>query len=301
MVDASRPLVLLLGGTGQVGSDLGPLLAEWTSVRAPRRAELELRDVRRVRDAVRDLRPGLIVNTAAMTNVDEAERDPEGASALNATLPRVLAEEAERSGAFLLHYSTDYVFDGRATRPYREDDEPAPVNRYGESKLLGELGIAAVGGRHLVVRTSWVYGARGKNFFSTVSRLAREREVIEVVTDQAGSPTWSGRVAEVTDRLLRQVLHEGHEPPGGIVHVAGGGVATRYEFAAAVVAEVPGTRARLVPVRSDHFPRAAARPAWSVLDTSLLATEYGILMPDWREEVQCLLQPPGGARAGSSG
>lgn len=284
------PTVLLLGSTGQVGSELLPLLRRRGPVVAPTRAELDLMARDAVRDAVRATRPAAIVNAAAATDVDGAERDPATALALNAHLVRVLAEEAVRAGSLLVHYSTDYVFDGEASTPYRETDAPRPVNTYGATKLAGEEAIAAVGGPHLVLRTSWVFGRRGRNFLSTMLRLARERAELHVVCDQTSRPTWSRRVAEATDAIVARVMSALADDAAsglwGVYHLAGGGDgATKYDFAVAALGRGPGPVPVIHPVPSAEFPAPARRPRYSVLDTTKVAEAFGVVLPDWREDV----------------
>lgn len=290
--------ILLLGGTGQVGSELLPVLRQRDRVLAPTRAELDLTNLAAVRELIAQCRPRLIVNAAALTAVDRAEAEPVLAFALNEHLPRVLAEECARLDALLVHYSTDYVFDGESNVPYREDDPPAPVNIYGMSKLAGESAIADVGGPHLIFRTSWVYGPRANNFVSNILRLIREKRDLNVVIDQRSRPTWSRRLAEATGTVL-EALRSGNgwrtaAALHGIYHLAGGGEASRYEFAIAVADEqrragLP-VLAAIRPVTSDEFAAPTRRPRYSVLDTQRIGDAFNVSLPDWREDLRIVMR-----------
>ena len=290
--------ILLLGGTGQVGSELLPVLRRRDRVLAPTRAELDLTNLAAVRELIAQCRPNTIVNAAALTAVDRAEAEPALAFTLNEHLPRVLAEECARLDALLVHYSTDYVFDGESTVPYREDDPPAPVNVYGMSKLAGESAIAEVGGRHLIFRTSWVYGSRANNFVSNILRLIREKRDLNVVIDQRSRPTWSRRLAAATGTVL-ETLRAGNgwrtaTSLPGIYHLAGGGEASRYEFANAVADErrragLP-VRAAIRAVTSDEFGAPARRPRYSVLDTRRIEDAFNVSLPDWREDLPVVMR-----------
>ena len=225
--------ILIPGRTGQVGWELQSALAPLGTVIALDRSRMDLANPDSIRRAIRDANPEIIVNAAAYTHVDKAESEPDLAMQVNGVAPGIMAEEAKRLGAILVHYSTDYVFDGEFDRPYVEDDKPNPVNAYGKSKLAGELAVAAVGGRYLILRSSWVYSARGSNFVLTVLRLAREKPELAMVDDQTGSPTWARALAEATADLLRRkdrIL--GHS---GVYHLAASGHASRYEFANEII------------------------------------------------------------------
>lgn len=290
--------ILLLGGTGQVGSELLPVLQQRDRVLAPTRAELDLTNLAAVREWIERCRPRMIVNAAALTAVDRAEAEPVLAFALNEHLPRVLAEECARLDALLVHYSTDYVFGGESSVPYRENDPAAPVNVYGMSKLAGESAIADVGGRHLIFRTSWVYGSRANNFVSNILRLIREKGELKVVIDQRSRPTWSRRLAEATGAVLEALrAGNGWRTPSslsGTYHLAGGGEASRYEFANAVADErrraglpvLAGIRA----VTSDEFAAPAQRPRYSVLDTRRIGEAFNVSLPDWREDLPVVMR-----------
>jgi dTDP-4-dehydrorhamnose reductase len=235
--------------------------------------------------AVRTFRPATIVNTAAYTKVDAAETDRDAAFAINATAPGVLAEEARRAGALLIHYSTDYVFDGKARQPYTEDAAPAPLSVYGASKLEGERRIAASGARAIVFRTSWVYGMRGANFLLTMQRLARERDEIGVVDDQVGVPNWSRALARATARVLA-LGGEALADRAGLYHLSCTGQASWYAFAREILRDVP---VRVVPIATSAYPTPARRPSYGVLDTEKFATAFGFALPDWRTALaECL-------------
>lgn len=267
--------ILLVGRDGQVGVELARSLASLGDIQALGRAQLELSNRDAIQTAVRTASPELIVSAAAYTAVDRAESEPDLAFAVNANAPGVLAAEAARLGALLVHYSTDYVFDGTKSSPYTEADAPHPLNVYGASKLAGEKAIVASGCRYLILRTSWVYGPHGSNFMLTILRAARERPELRVVDDQVGAPTSSLAIARAT----AQVLRAGGE---GLYHMSAGGRTSWCGFARAVLA-----RARLetpvVPIRSDEYPAAARRPRNSLLDNSRLGAAFGVVLAPWEE------------------
>jgi dTDP-4-dehydrorhamnose reductase len=266
--------ILLTGRDGQVGWELARLLPALGEVRSTGRAELDLADADAIRRIVRDWKPALIINAAAYTAVDKAESEPELAMRVNGAAPGVLAEEAKRVGAMLVHYSTDYVFDGTKRSAYVEDDAPNTLSVYGRTKLAGERAIIESGCRHLILRTSWVYGPRGRNFFLTIARKAKAGEPLRVVDDQRGVPTTSRFLAEKTLELVRQDAN-------GLLHLVPAGETTWYGFAREIV-QVTGARAELQPIRSTEFPTAARRPANSVLDNARATALLGAPMPDWR-------------------
>lgn len=237
---------------------------------------------------MRDVRPAIVVNAAAYTAVDLAEDQRDEAFALNATAPGVLAEEAKRIGALLVHYSTDYVFDGNAREPYTEDATPSPLSVYGESKLQGERNIAATGAQALVLRTSWVYGLRGRNFLLTMRRLAAERDELRIVNDQVGIPNWSRALARATARVLKRG-RPALADDAGLYHLACGGQASWYEFACAFLDE---RRVRLLPIATGAYPTPARRPAYGVLDTARFRRAFGFSLPHWRDALaDCLASP----------
>ena len=276
----TRPVILLTGAAGQLGFELARSLSPHGELVALDRAGLDLCDPDAIAATVRRVAPAIIVNAAGFTSVDRAESEPALSHAINARAPEVLADESRRIDALLIHYSTDYVFDGRSALPYREDDRPNPLNVYGSSKLDGERAIAAAGGAHLILRTSWVYGWHGQNFLLTMKRLAATRDELRVVADQFGVPNWSRVLAEATARMVgrgRAALAE----RSGIYHLSGRGRASWFDFARAIFdgAEVP----RVVPITTADYPTPARRPPSAVLDTSKLEAAFGIALPDWRE------------------
>ena len=283
--------VLVTGAAGQVGAEVARELEAMAQLSAHGRATLDLEDGAALAAAVRDARPEVIVNAAAYTAVDQAESDEARARAVNAVAPAILAEEARRCGALLVHFSTDYVFDGAKRGPYVEDDPPAPLNAYGRTKLEGERAIAASGCAHVVLRTSWVYGPRGRNFLLTMMRLGAAREELRIVDDQHGAPTSSLQLARATRELLapRGVLDaasiERLRAHPGIYHASAAGRTSWYGFAQAIFEAAPGLqrRPRLVPIPTSEYPTPAKRPANSVLSSERLARAFGVRIGDWRE------------------
>lgn len=280
--------ILLTGRNGQVGWELQRTLTPLGEVLAFDRTELDLADRDQLVAVVREAKPDIIVNAAAYTAVDQAESDVDSAWAINATAPGILAEEAKRLGALLVHYSTDYVFDGRKDGAYTEDDTPNPLNVYGRSKLGGEQAIAAAGGRHLILRTSWVYGNRGHNFLRTMLRLAGERDELRIVDDQHGAPTWSRLIAEATAfALVRRDL------PQGMFHLASRGETSWFGFAEEIFANA-GTglrRPRVSSCTTADYPLPAQRPANSRLDSGRFAREAGLELPDWADALALCMAP----------
>ncbi len=293
--------VLLLGRNGQVGWELQRSLAPLGELVAlDRHSTLEdggcgdLNDLDGLRETVRRLRPDVIVNAAAHTAVDKAESEPELARALNATAPGALAEAAHAVGALLVHYSTDYVFDGSGTAPWTEDAATGPLSVYGQTKLEGEQLIEASGARHLIFRTSWVYAARGANFAKTMLRLAMERERLTVIDDQFGAPTGAELIADVTAHAIRQTLHE--DPRCGTYHLAAAGETTWNGYARFVLETARALKPDLVmkaqdvaPVPTSSFPTPARRPLNSRLDTTHLRKSFGLSMPHWQHGVRRML------------
>jgi len=274
--------LLLLGRDGQVGYELKALLAG--EVVALGRAECDLSDPARLAAVVREAKPQAIVNAAAYTAVDRAESEEALAFAVNAQAPGVLAAEARRLGAFLVHYSTDYVFDGAKRAPYVETDAVNPLQAYGRSKLAGEQAIRASGCRHLILRSSWVYAARGRNFVLTMLEKARAGAALRVVNDQQGTPTWAHDIAALTARLLGL-----REPPQGTFHATAAGATTWWEFAHQIF-RVAGLDAKVEPIATSAYPVKTPRPGYSVLDSSLLARNTGLpAIGEWRERLAACL------------
>ncbi len=276
--------ILLTGRTGQVGWELERCLGSLGTLIALDRTALDLARPDSVAAALHSHAPDLIVNAAAYTAVDRAEREPEACFAVNTESVGVLAREARRLGALLVHYSTDYVFDGTHRIPYRECDEPAPVNVYGRSKLSGEQQIIDSGCRHLILRTSWVYSARGRNFLLTMLRLARERPELRVVDDQVGAPTWARDIAAATQAALRAPS----KPLEGLFHVTAGGSTTWFGFAGRIL-QLAGSKTPVVPIPTTQHPTPATRPAYSVMDSSRFERAAGYRIGPWDERLaECL-------------
>jgi dTDP-4-dehydrorhamnose reductase len=270
--------ILLTGSTGQLGFELAARLADSGELRALDRAALDLANIDALRDNLRRAAADVIVNAAAYTAVDKAEAEPQLALRVNGLAPGVMAEEAKRSGALLVHFSTDYVFDGRGSAPYREDDPVAPLNAYGRSKLDGEQRIRASGCRHVIVRTAWLYG-RGANFVRAILRQARKGASLRVVNDQLGAPTWAADVAAIVVRLL---------DANGVFHVTSAGQASWYEVAQEIV-RLAGLPAELRPVTTEEYGAAAPRPRYSVLDNGRLRAAGIEPIGDWRDRLSAYL------------
>jgi len=288
--------ILLIGREGQVAWELRRTLACLGEVVALDRRSiplsLDLADADSIRKAAETVKPNLIVNAAAYTAVDKAEQDQATAYAVNATALGFLAEEAKKLGAGIIHYSTDYVFPGDASVPYRETDATGPNSVYGAGKLAGEQAITDSGIPHYILRTAWVYGNRGGNFLLTMLRLMRERELVRVVNDQLGSPTWSRMIAEATALIIAQSLENGRFVPGdrsGIYHLTNGGQTSWFGFAQAIREEgiasglLPETCARIGGIPSSEYPTPAKRPAYSVLNNTKLDEVFNLRLPEWRE------------------
>ncbi|WP_175844507.1 dTDP-4-dehydrorhamnose reductase [Burkholderia contaminans] len=286
--------ILVTGVSGQVGFELLRSLQGLGRVVPCDRSTLDLTDLDRVRAFVRDLKPTLIVNPAAYTAVDKAENEVELARRLNVDVPRVFAEEAARSGGALIHYSTDYVFDGSKAGAYVETDATNPLNAYGATKLEGEHAIAATGCAHLILRTSWVYGRRGSNFLLTMLRLGAEHPELRVVADQIGAPTWARTIAAATSHIVAQGAGSGDADwwarRSGIYHFTSAGATSWCGFAEAIFAIAMASRApRVVPISSDDYPTAARRPANSRMAHGKLTAAFGLQMPDWRDALHLCL------------
>jgi dTDP-4-dehydrorhamnose reductase len=277
--------ILLLGATGQVGHELTRTLALLGTVRAPGRDTVDLAAPDTIRRAVTETAPDLIVNAAAYTDVDGAEDEPERAAALNAEAPRVLAAAAREAGAWLVHYSTDYVFGGEKRAPYTEKDAPNPLGVYGRTKRDGETALQAVGGSFVILRTSWVYSARRSNFVRTMLRLADEHDTLTVVDDQTGVPTWAGWCAEATASICDRLLTQGDVSQSGIYHLAGTGQTSWYGFAKALFAQFDRTDVTVEPVPSSEYPTPAPRPAYTVLDSSRARDAFALSLPSWTEQL----------------
>ena len=281
--------ILLTGTTGQLGQELQQTLASLGKVTGVNRQSLDLVQPDKVRQAIREVKPDLIVNAAAYTAVDKAETETELAKAINGMAPTIMAEEAQRLEAVLIHVSTDYVFDGRKNTPYTEEDTPNPINAYGQSKLLGEEGVQKTCDRHIILRTAWVYGTYGKgNFVKTMLRLGAEREELRVVVDQVGTPTWTGDLAWAIAQL-------GQKASPGIYHFTNSGAISWYDFAVAIFEEAqqldfPLKVQRVVPITTSEFPTPAPRPAYSVLSSKKISAVLGTHPPHWRQSLRQVLK-----------
>jgi dTDP-4-dehydrorhamnose reductase len=307
-LEVSAGRILVTGASGQVGGALTRTLSPLGQIIQPDRATLDLTDETSIRRVMQEFRPRWVVNAAAHTAVDKAESEPELAFAINATAPRIFAEEAGKIGAAVIHFSTDYVFDGSKSTPYVESDPTAPLNVYGSSKLAGETALAASHAPYLIFRTSWVYGATGKNFLRSILRLARERDHLRIVADQHGAPTWSFDLARMTARVISHIeslavaagssLTQVATPVSGVYHATGTGETTWYGFAKEAIAKLqirePNSKFSSVnEISSVEYPTPAKRPLNSLLDCSKLREVFQWRMPDWRDSLsQVIAQLP---------
>jgi dTDP-4-dehydrorhamnose reductase len=303
-----KPRILLIGSTGQVGHELTFVLPRLGEVVVPDRAALDLTCAADVARIIRDAQPQIIVNAAAYTAVDLAEKEPEKARAINTNAPAAMAAEAANLNALLVQYSTDYVFDGSKESPYTEDDPTNPLSVYGRTKLDGENAIRDSGCRHLILRTAWVYATRGKNFLLTILRLASQREELRIVSDQIGAPTWAREIARATASMLERhaAAAAGDTPPVGTFHVTAGGTTNWHAFASAIVeeaAKLPGANPwltaalaggsivtkRITPIATADYPTPARRPAYSVLSNERLVQSFRVQLPEWRDQLKAAL------------
>lgn len=290
--------ILLLGKNGQLGWELQRALAPLGELVAMDRhgdqgLTGDLSDLNGLRHTLQILKPDVVVNAAAYTAVDKAESEPELANLINAEAPAVLAEETQKQGSLLVHYSTDYVFDGRGQCPWKESDITGPVNVYGASKLAGEQAIQQSGCRYLIFRTSWVYGTRGNNFARTMLRLAAEREALNVIADQIGVPTGADLLADVTAHALRQTLAQ--PELDGLYHLAAAGATSWYDYACLVIEQAsqlgwPTKVEQINPIPTQEYPTPAHRPLNSRLATNKLERTFGLTMPCWQQGVKKMLQ-----------
>ncbi|HEY7236834.1 MAG TPA: dTDP-4-dehydrorhamnose reductase [Gemmatimonadaceae bacterium] len=306
--------ILIFGGTGQIGHALIRELSQSSDVVAPARAEVDLTSADALRGAVERFAPSVVINASGYTAVDAAESDEATCAAVNADAPGILAEVCRRRGVCLVHFSTDYVFDGTKGAPYVESDVPRPLSVYGRTKLEGERAIEAIGGAYLIFRTSWVYAARGRNFALTMLRLAKERSELCVVDDQTGAPTSAGAIAAgvaevlgalttgrspLSSRALRRWRSSGQAPreistealrdsvqsAAGVYHLTGSGATTWYGFARAILADTPEQQ-KLRAITTDEYPTAATRPRYSVLDNTKVRERFGVQLPSWVDQWQ---------------
>lgn len=283
--------ILISGQHGQVSSELQKRLAVLGELVVPGRDQLDLAQPEQIRQQVRRVRPDLIINAAAYTAVDKAESEKAAAFSVNAEAPGILAEEAAALGIPLIHYSTDYVFDGSKTAPYNEADEPHPLGVYGQSKLAGEHAITAAQGKHLILRTSWVYSTHGRNFLLTMQRLLQEKPELRIVADQIGAPTWAGTIANSTLALIER-WQAGETGAWGTYHLTAQGETSWFGFAQAIgeaLREQGKPCANLLPITTSDYPTPASRPLNSRLDCSRLQREWGVSQPDWQTALrECL-------------
>jgi len=279
------PRILLLGKNGQVGWELERALARFGTVLAYGRVEADLTNASRLTELVTEVKPDLVINAAAYTAVDRAEPERDLAQQINGIAPGTLAAATHKVGAWFIHFSTDYVFDGTKRSPYLETDVTNPLGVYGRTKLSGESAVKAVGGRHLIFRLSRVYGLRGQNFLLTMQRLARERTELRVVNDQFGSPTWSRAIAEAMTPIAQCLLTgDASDTLTGVYHLACAGQTSWHGFASSIVEQMPEVERKaqlVVPISTADYPTPAKRPAYSVLDRSQLERTFGIQLPDW--------------------
>ncbi|MBU0620497.1 MAG: dTDP-4-dehydrorhamnose reductase [Gammaproteobacteria bacterium] len=285
--------ILLTGKHGQVGWELQRALGTSADLTALDQDELDLADAEAIRRTVRELRPEIIINPAAYTAVDKAESDVDLAMAVNGIAPGVLGEEARKLGAAMVHYSTDYVFDGSKPSAYTEEDEPNPQSVYGSTKLFGERAVRASGCKHIILRTSWVYGVHGGNFVKTILRLAKERDELRIVADQFGAPTWARDIANATVLALTAwQMSDWDAELGGLYHLTGGGRTNWHGFAEEIVQQARKYDAALAdkalvikPIATHEYPVPAKRPANSVMANDRIRDTFGIVMPEWQESV----------------
>ncbi|MEH2139788.1 dTDP-4-dehydrorhamnose reductase [Nostoc sp.] len=283
--------ILLIGSNGQVGKELQKILPSYGNLISVERPTVDLAQPDTLRNVIRAKQPQIIINAAAYTAVDKAESEPEVASAINAIAPLIIAQESQKLGAFLIHISTDYVFDGNGYRPYQETDATNPLSVYGKTKLAGEEAIREAYAHHLILRTAWVYGTFGKsNFVKTMLRLGAERQEVRVVADQIGSPTWAQDIAAVIAQTTLQLAPE----ISGTYHYTNSGVASWYDFAVAIFEEAqqlgfPLKLERIVPITTAEYPTPARRPAYSVLACGKIAAILGTYPPHWRQRLRQML------------
>jgi dTDP-4-dehydrorhamnose reductase len=293
---SATPRVLIFGGAGQLGLELQRSFAGRDALVAVDRAVADLAVPDQIRMTVRRVQPNVIVNAAAYTAVDRAESEPELASAINGRAPGILAEEARQADALLVHYSTDYVFDGSKPEPWTEADAPRPLSVYGASKLAGEEAVKKSGCRHLIFRTSWVYGPHGKNFLLTMLRMGREREVLKVVDDQIGAPTTSLELAHATKAIVDGVLEDRFGAPeswSGLYHMTCAGSVSWFGFAQAIFARagalMDGKRPAVVAIPSSEYPTPTKRPQNSALSNARLHERFGVRLAPWEEALDAVM------------
>ncbi len=309
-----KPAILLIGTNGQIGRELNRMLPQLGEVKSLGRQQLDLSKPEEIRRAIRTFRPNLIVNAAAYTAVDKAESEQALARAVNAEAPAVMAQEAKAIGAFFVHYSTDYVFDGSKASPYTEEDPTNPRNVYGRTKLEGELAIQESGASNLIFRTAWIYANEGRNFLLTILRLATQREELRIVRDQIGAPTTSREIAKATTKILSQIRAPGNgsfslTDVSSIYHMTAAGKTTWFDFAEAILEQAltieagtpwfaaatnnrPLIGRHIIPIPTREYPTPACRPAYSVLSNERLARTFSVRLPDWQTQLHSVFTDP---------
>jgi dTDP-4-dehydrorhamnose reductase len=309
-----KPAILLIGANGQVGRELERMLPLLGDVKSLDRRQLDLSEAEEIRNVIRMVRPALIVNAAAYTTVDKAESEHSLARAVNAEAPAVMAQEAKKIGASLIHYSTDYVFDGSKTSPYTEDDPTNPQNVYGKTKLEGDLAIQQSGAAFLIFRTAWVYSTEGQNFLLTILRLATQREELRIVGDQFGAPTTSKEIAKATTQILSQIRTMGNDSysltgVSGIYHMTAAGETTWFDFAETILKQAltiepstpwfatatngyPLIARKVIEIPTSEYPTAARRPSYSVLSNERLVRTFSVRLSDWQAQLHSIFAAP---------
>jgi dTDP-4-dehydrorhamnose reductase len=280
--------ILLTGKTGQVGGELNNILKDTGKLVSVGREQLDLSKIDSIEPAVLEIQPDIIINAAAYTAVDKAEEEPELAMTINGVAPGVLAKAAKKIGASLIHYSTDYVFDGRSDTPYREEDATRPLSIYGKSKLAGEKAVAEAGIPNLIVRTSWVYSLQGKSFLRTIKKLAAEKDTLRIVDDQIGAPTSAHSIALATCKIIDQGLRDRSEPLlSGIFHLTCQGQTSWHGFAKEILS-LSGTsqNTQLLPIPTSDYPTPAPRPLYSLLSNDKLKKAFAFEMPHWHDALK---------------
>jgi dTDP-4-dehydrorhamnose reductase len=292
----TQPAILIFGADGQVGSELQRSLAGSARLCALNRSHCDVSDPAQVRAAISKYQPKIIVNASAYTAVDRAESEEPLAHRVNAKAPGIMATEARRSDALLIHYSTDYVFDGTKSAPYDETDAPNPLSAYGRSKLAGEEQIAGAGPQHVIFRSSWVVSAHGVNFLKTILRLAKERDVLRIVADQFGAPTSAAFLAEVTAKVAKRYL-DGESVPFGLYHLTNAGSTSWHGLAVHVVAWAQARKVPLkagpdsvMPIPTEDYPLPAARPKNSRMDTRKASNAFDLTIPAWQDSIDSILE-----------
>jgi dTDP-4-dehydrorhamnose reductase len=301
--------IVIVGRNGQLAWEAAQRFQWLGEIVCVGRPELDLTNIEGLREEVRRIRPLVLVNAAAYTAVDQAESEREAAMKINSEAPAAMAEEMKRLGGLFITYSTDYVFDGKKASPYSESDPTAPLNVYGASKLSGEKAIEAVGGSYLIFRTSWVYGARGKNFLKTILKLATERPELRIVDDQVGAPTWSRDLADATRKIIERLatrsssagisMGEALGDRRGVYHMTAAGSVSWFGFATAILDEMKkrglskGKLADIVPIPSSEYPTPAARPQNSRLCNDKLKSVFGVALPQWRTSLTAVMDELG--------